>query len=480
MKKELASNYLYNVAYKILCIITPLISTPYVSRVLGVTNIGIYNYTYSVMSYFVLFGVLGLQMYGQREIAYRYKNQDERDKLFWEIVWLRIITVGIAMIIYLLYLWNSDYKIYYIIFSIELLANALDISWFYYGIEEFKLITIRNFIVKLTGLICIFIFVKTNEDLYIYILCNTIVLLLGNLSVWIGIRSKVRNIYGFSYGIVKHIKLAFLFFIPQCLDSIYMLMDKIMLGNLSSIEDVGVYSQADKIVKMVVTIVTSLGLVVSPRIAQCFANKDTKGIKTYMYQSFRFIFSIGLPLTAGLISIAPTLSQWFFGDGYNGVAEVISLLSPIIIFMGLNSVMGWQYLMTVGKEKLFIKSVASGAVVNFILNVIFIDKFGIYGAVFASIISMIIMSIFNFMSIKDIISIKQVLMLSKKPLIATISMMFIEIIILKYINYTIGGTLIQIISGCIVYFLVIWFINDDFMKPYMTKVLKKMQNMIAA
>lgn len=475
MKKSLTINYLYNVAYKILCLITPLITIPYISRILGITNVGIYNYTYSVVCYFTLFGVLGLQMYGQREIAYRYNNQEERDKLFWELVWIRIITVGIALICYMVYSWNTTYRLYYMIFSIELLASSLDISWFYYGIEDFKLITIRNFIVKLTGIICIFMFVKTNEDLPIYIFCNTIVLLLGNLSVWIGIKSKISSLYGISFRIFRHLRFAFIFFIPQCLDSIYMLMDKVMLGNLSAIDQVGIYGQADKIVKMIVTIVTSLGLVVSPRIAQCFSDNDKQGVQKYMYQSFAFIFSIGLPLTGGLICIASGFSEWFFGREYNGVAEILSLLSPIIIFMGLNSIIGWQYLMTVKKENVFIKSVATGALINFVLNIIFIRKFNAYGAALASNISMFVMSVINFISIRDVISWRKVLGFITKPFIATIIMIFVEAIILSYIKENIIGTFIQVIVGAIVYLSVIWFIKDDFIRPYITNMLNKVK-----
>lgn len=476
MKKSLTINYLYNVAYKILSLITPLITIPYISRVLGVNNVGIYNYTYSVVCYFTLFGVLGLQMYGQREIAYRNNNKEERDKLFWELVWIRIVTVGIALICYISYSWNTEYKLYYLIFSIELLSNLLDISWFYYAIEDFKLITIRNFIVKLIGVICIFMFVKTNEDLPIYIFCNTIVLFLGNLSVWFGIKSKIKSIHGLSFRTFRHLKYAFIFFIPQCLDSIYMLMDRVMLGNLSTIDQVGIYGQADKIIKMIVTIVTSLGLVVSPRIAQCFYNNDKSGIQKYMYKSFAFTFSIGLPLAGGLICIAPIFSIWFFGIEYNGVAEVLSLLSPVIIFMGINSIIGWQYLMTVKKENIFIKSIATGALVNFVLNIILIRKFNAYGAVFASNISMLIMSVMNFISIRDIVSLKKVLSFITKPFIATIVMVFIEISISSYIKENIIGTFVQVTIGAIVYLLTIYFIKDDFIRPYITNMLNKIKN----
>ena len=169
MKKSLTVNYLYNVVYKILTLITPLITTPYVSRVLGVENIGIYNYTYAILSYFVLFGVLGLQMYGQREVAYRYNDKQEKNKIFWGIFWTRILSVGIVLLVYIVFSINSSYKEIYLLFSLELIANAIDISWLYYGNEDLKTITIRNIIVKIIGILCIFLFVRSQEDLKIYV-----------------------------------------------------------------------------------------------------------------------------------------------------------------------------------------------------------------------------------------------------------------------------------------------------------------------
>ena len=475
MKRSLTVNYIYNMTYKILTLITPLITTPYVSRVLGVENIGIYNYTYSVLSYFVLFGVLGLQMYGQREIAYVSDNREKKNKVFWEIVWTRIATTSTALIIYWIFSAFTGYKIYYLIFGIELIANAIDISWLYYGVEEFKKITIRNVIIKIIGIICIFLFVKDVNDLDVYIICHVLVLLLGNLSLWIGIKKQISNINKPSKACIEHIKFAIIFFLPQCLDSIYMLMDKVMLGNMSSMEQVGIYGQADKIVKMVVTVITSLGLVVSPRIAKSYKEGNENEIKKYMNDSFYFVFFMAFPMIFGLIGVSNTFSNWFFGDGYNGVAQMINILSPLILFMGLNSVIGWQYLMTVGREKDFTKSVTIGAVTNFVLNAVLIIKLNAMGAAIASIISMFIMTIINFYWIKDLIKIKEVLNKMPKLLLASI-IMFLAIKPIQVVNLKpIIITFIQVFVGIIIYVVMLIIFKDKMIKDFLYKIVKKVQ-----
>lgn len=473
MNKSLTINYLYNFAYKILTLITPLITTPYVSRILGVENIGIYNYTYSTLSYFVLFGVLGFQMYGQREIAYQYNNEEFRIKLFWEIALVKLFSITTVTIIYYLFLLQTEYRLIYAIWGIELIANAIDISWYYYGMEEFKIITIRNFIVKLTGITCIFLFVKSKDDLLIYIFCNVIFLFLGNLSLWLGVKKNIGR-PSFDYKIIfEHLKVAFIFFLPQCLDSIYMLMDKVMLGNLSTMQQVGIYGQADKIIKMTVTLITSMGLVISPRIAQCYASKDFINLKKYMRNGFLFVFSLGIPMTFGLIGIAPVFSDWFFGVGYEGVSKIISMLSPIIVFMGLNSVMGWQYLMTVGREKDFIKSVAIGATANLVINILLIPTMGATGAVIASLVSMILMTAINMYWIKNTISYNEIISMLPKPIFSTIIMFLFVILIGRYVASGIVTTMVQGIVGIVIYCALMWLLKDEFMKPYIDKVMRQ-------
>ena len=177
MKKSIAKNYIYNLIYQMLTIVLPLITTPYLSRVLGAENIGIYGYTLSIVTYFVLFGTLGIAMYGQREIAYVQNDKTKQSKTFWEIVITRFITLTIASVtFYITFCIRGQYTTYYTILLLELLANALDISWYYQGIEDFGKTVIRNLVVKILSLVCIFVFVKTQADLWkymlIYVLAN--------------------------------------------------------------------------------------------------------------------------------------------------------------------------------------------------------------------------------------------------------------------------------------------------------------------
>ena len=149
MKKSIAKNYAYNLVYQMLTIFLPLVTTPYLSRVLGAESIGIYGYTISIVTYFILFGTLGVLLYGQREIAYVQDDKKARSKAFFEIIIIRTITLSISIILfYLIYGRSGEYALYYQILIVQLIANIFDISWLFQGIEEFDKTVVRNLIVK--------------------------------------------------------------------------------------------------------------------------------------------------------------------------------------------------------------------------------------------------------------------------------------------------------------------------------------------
>ena len=207
-KKSITRNYIYNMVYQVLILILPFITTPYLSRVLGAEGIGIYSYTYAIVTYFILFGSLGIALYGQREIAYAQENKTLRKKIFFEIISFRFLTISIAIILYyFLFIRGSQYQIYYQILLLELLAAAFDISWFFQGMEEFKRTVTRNVLVRLCSVSLVFLLVKTKEDLAKFTLIYSLADLLGNLSLWLYLPKYMKGIKITNIDIKRHIAL---------------------------------------------------------------------------------------------------------------------------------------------------------------------------------------------------------------------------------------------------------------------------------
>ena len=310
MKKSVVKNYMYNLVYQILILILPLVTTPYLSRVLGSDGVGIYSYTYAIVTYFVLFGSLGISLYGQREIAYAQDRPRKRKKIFFELI------IIIAAIVFFLWFVKGDqYQTYYMILLIELFATAFDISWFFQGIEEFKKTVLRNVLVRIVSVSLVFVFVKTSEDLWKYILIYSLGDFLGNLLLWFYLPRYLKGGKVPKLTFRRHIIPILLLFIPQVTNKLYNLLDTTMLGALiADKSETGFYEQSQKVIRVLLTIVTSLGIVMVPRMANTYAHGNKKQINSYLKNSFNFVFIISFPMMYGIASVATSFVPLFFGS----------------------------------------------------------------------------------------------------------------------------------------------------------------------
>lgn len=473
-KKSITKNYIYNVAYQILITILPLITTPYVSRVLNAEAIGIYSYTISITTYFILFGSLGVALYGQREIAYYQTDKIKRSKIFWEINILRFVTMTIAMVIYyFIYVRQGEYKIYYEILLIELLANCLDISWFFRGIEEFKKTVVRNTIVKLISVVLIFTLVKSVDDLYKYFIIYVLSTAIGNISLWLYLPKYIEKVKINELNILKHLKPTIILFIPQIAVQIYTVLDKTMIGMIVSDKaEVGYYEQSQKIIKLLLSIITSLGTVMLPRMAATFANGDNDKMKEYMKKSFNFVFLLAFPMIIGIDSVASKFVPLFFGNGYEKVTNIIYIISPIILAIGLSNVVGTQYLLPTKRQKEYTISVICGAIINFILNMILIRMFKSLGASIATVIAEFSVTAIQLFAIRKDMNIKKIVNLSKKYLVSTIVMGIVVLLIGFKGNNSWTTIIIQGISGMVTYLVMLIILKDEFLLDNINKILK--------
>lgn len=475
-KKSVAKNYLYNVAYEILAIIIPLITTPYLSRVLGAEKIGIYSYTISIVTYFILFGSLGIAMYGKREIAFVQKDEEKRSKTFFEILILKLITLTISMIIfYFSFCSHGKYQIYYTILLLEIVANIFDISWYFQGLEEFKKTVIRNTIIKVISAISIFIFVKTQGDLAKYFFIYVLSTLLGNITLWMYLPKYIKRVK--KINIKKHIKPTIMLFIPQIATQIYTVLDKTMIGTIiTNKSEVGYYEQAQKMIKLLLTLATSFGTVMMPRIAATYAEGNKEKIKEYMKKSFSFILMLTFPLMLGMCSIAYKFVPIFYGKGFEKVAILICVISPIIILIGLSNVTGTQYLLPTKQQNKYTLSVVIGAVVNFILNLILIKVLKSIGASIATVIAELAVTTTQFILVRDQIKFKEVVEIGYKYFLAAIVMFACSVGIGTLINDGLLSIVSQALTSIVVYFIILLVIKDNYIieviNRFKTKILR--------
>lgn len=470
-KKSITKNYIYNLIYQILILVLPLITTPYTARVLGAEKIGIYSYTYSILSYFILFGALGVALYGQREIAYVGTDKVKSKKTFLEIVLCRLLTMVIAIVIYyIFYMRKGEYTVYYRIWLLELFATIFDISWFFQGLEDFQKTVTRNVIVRLASVTLIFILVKTPEDLIKYITIYAIADLVGNLSLWLYLPKYFKGVKVKNIKIFSHLSAIVLLFIPQIANQIYNLLDKTMIGKIVlDKSEVGYYEQGQKVIRVLLTIVTSLGIVMIPRMASTFASGDKEKIREYMEKSFKFVFFLAFPIMFGIMSVSESFVPIFFGEGYDKVIILINVISPTILLTGLANVMGTQYLLPTKRQKDYTISILGGLIVNFILNYILIHLYNSIGASIATVISELVVVIIEFYMIKEDINIKKVVKSSYTYILASGIMLAICLIIRCLLGTGLRVMVIQIIVGGVIYVGMLYLLKDDYLKMFINK-----------
>lgn len=453
MKKSIAKNYIYNLVYQMLTILLPLVTTPYLSRVLGAEAIGIYGYTISIVTYFILFGTLGVSMYGQREMAYMQQDKKGRSKVFWEIIIIRTVTLSISILLfYLIYGRSGEYAIYYRILIVQLVANLFDISWLFQGIEEFDKTVIRNSIVKLLSLILIFIVIKTPEDLWKYFAIYVGAELLGNMTLWLYLPKYLEKIDIRTLNFKKHIKPTLSLFLPQVAVQIYTVLDKTMIGQITNnMTEVGYYEQAQKVIKATLTITTALQTVMNSRIANAYAQKDQEEIKKCLESSFNFVWFLTIPMMFGMIAIASKFVPWYYGENFEGVIPIMIATAPILIPIGLNGITGTQYLVQIGKQKIYTISVVVGALVNVILNLMLIRFLNGVGATIASVVAETVILLIQLRAIKEQITLWQLLKLSIKCFISGVVMFVVVGVLTHYMSVSILNTLIEALVGAVVY-----------------------------
>ncbi len=451
---KIIKNYLYNCSYQLLTVLVPLITTPYLSRVLLAENIGISSYVLSISTIFSTLGLIGLTSYSAREIAYVRNNDQNRSKTFWELSLLRILCFIITFSLYMFLALQSQYRSYLLIQSIWLFSTFLDFTWYFTGVEDFKISSFRNILVKIINLACIFIFIKQESDLGLYLFFNGFCQILGSIVVLPIIKKNISAIKLSELNIFKHLIPTIKVLLPQIAGILYLQIDKVMIEYITTNASyVGFYDQAEKIIKIPLTIITTISTVLMPRVAYSFKNKNE--IAKYINISIYISLALAIPLTFGIVGISDSMVPWFFGSGFEPVSGIMKWLSLIIIFISMTSISSNQYFIATDKTNILTISYLVSGVCNLVINWILIPTLGVYGAILGTIAAELIAFIIQFVYMKKYINYIKIFFLSIKFLIYSIIMY----VFILYSTYNLPAifttTLLQIIIGIVSYSLLI-------------------------
>lgn len=481
---KLAKNYFYNLIGQILILITPLITTPYISRVLGPGNIGIYSYTLSISIYFIIVGNLGYPLYGQREIAYVSDDQRKINEIFYEIFYGQLITLGIAFICYVIFTvgFTSTNTVIYLAQGIGVFASLINIAWLYQGLEKFRIIVIRNLFIKSFFIISLFIFVKSSSDLLTYTLIINLANLFGNAIIFWGIRKYITEspfqIHIKLKKVLAHFKPALILGIPFYITSVYSVLDKTMIGQLTgSFAEVGFFEQSQKVILLAITVVVSLGTVIMPRLSSEISKHHLVESQDLLNRCLVIVLMLSMPIMIGIIVVADNLVPWFFGPGYESVSILLLIFAPLAVVMGLSNILGNQYLVAAKMEKTLGWVMFIGLLVNFIFNLILIPPFKAAGASISTMTAEIVKLFFMFWILKDIVSWREFLENFLKYFACSCLMGLIVEFIKIYFTLESGvlETLLLTGIGIIAYIIILICIRDYLLRLFTSKFLLKLK-----
>ena len=383
---SLKKNFTYSLLYQFLILILPLITLPYISRIFGSENIGIYTYTQTIANFFLLFAMLGILTHGTRAIAAARDNSESLSKTFKELFILKLffsLTLTILFILFSLFL-AKDYKSIFLLQSFYVMSSIVNVNWFCFGMENFRLTTIRDTLVQIVSTTAIFIFVRSSEDLWIYTLILSSAQLISALLVWPYVLKHTSRTKVDPESMLTHLKPLLILFIPILAESIYLIMDKVMLGNMTTAEELGYYECAVRIIVVPGVIIGALNNTAMPRMANFLSNKKSRDSEDLMDKMMVFCTMLGCGMAFGMAAVGQEFAVIFYGDAFTRTGLFLVLLSPAIILKCLSLTVRMQYIIPSGNDDLYVISIVSGAVLNLILNFILIPGMQGVGAIIAT------------------------------------------------------------------------------------------------
>ncbi|WHX80044.1 flippase [Priestia flexa] len=474
-----SKNISYVILQQFILLFLPLLTIPYVSRVLGASGIGVVSYTTSIVMLFINLALLGSELYGIKETA---KVKDEKKKLshiFSEIFFIRFSLLLIATVIYFILTYSYfDYKFIFYLQALNLLAYMLDINWFFQGMEQFKKILYRNILVKSLGFISVFIFVKDKNDVYIYVLILSLSILLGNIFMWINLKSIVGSFTKVSMNKIKQHSVSMLaLFMAGFSIMIYMLTDKIMLGIFSTTEEVGLYEQGQKIINVLVTIVTAFSAVMLPKAAQIIKKGNMGEISRLINQSISIISFVVLPICIIFAIVSSDFMPWFLGPGFEKSTIISQILVPLIFIKAIGVMLGSTYFIPMDKNKEYTLPLVVGAILNVVLNLFLIPKYGAVGSAISTLSTELLIFLVQLILLRKIISYSYIFKNGFfKYIIASLFIIFAVIICREFVSISSNfmSTIFYVLVSGVIYVGMMLILKDKYTQSIYTLITSKL------
>lgn len=479
MSRSIKKNVIFNLINTVSALLFPLITFPYASRVILADGIGQVQFFNSIITYITLLTSIGIPLYGVKEIARVRDNEEELSKTTVELVSLSFLMSLLGYIIVAVLCVTvgriQDNIPLFLILSSSILITAIGCPWFYNGVEDFKYITILNLIVKTASVVFLYCFVKTRDDLLLYGVYAVFGSIGNYLVNFLRLKKYIRckDLSLKTINCWRHIKPASAVFLFNIITSIYINLDTVMLGFLSNSTAVGFYTGASKISHLLVTLVTSLGVVLLPRSANLIKNGKIKEFYELSTKSYNFITMVSFPILGGVLLLSHNFIYIICGAEFIPAVQTLRIISPIIVFIGISNVLGLQMLYPLGKIKMVTLSTCVGAAVNVLLNFALIPLWSHNGAAIATLVAEFSVTIVQLYIVKSFLSFP---LFSKKTLhyiLSTLFMVGVCYMLMLRLNGALAQIIVIPIIGGIIYCTLMFLFREGIVVDMIGQIKEK-------
>lgn len=475
-KPSLKINFLLNTMLQLLNILSPFLTAPYVSRVLGVEQNGIFSYTYSINFYFVMLAGLGTASYGVIESAKVRDDIEERSCTFWGIELITVLTSTVCTAVWLLFsLCYQEHTVILLAMTMYIFAVVFDISWFFLGMEQVQYTVLINAFFKILSIVLIFTLVKSPQHIIRYVCILSGTLLAGNASMWLFLPKFVKLVKVPGDHLWKHIKGTILYFIPTVASSVYLVLDKTLIGIIThdSAQN-AYYEQATKIVNLVKAVTfTSLNTLLGSRMAYLFAHEQKQEIAQNRDFALEYVLALGIGATFGIVGVSDTFVPFFFGADYAPASKFLILMSPLIPIMGISNLIGNLYYNPSGRRKKSTILLLVGCGFNLVLNAFFIPAFYGEGAIIASVIAETMITALYVRYSQQFVTFRMLLKSAWKKILAGVGMFVLILMIRNIFQSDLLTLAVQCASGVTIYIILLIVLNDTIWQMIYNKLAHK-------
>lgn len=476
-EKSIKKNAIYSAIHAVMVLAFPVISFPYASRILMPEGIGKVNFATSVMGYFTLLAGLGISSYSIREASKVRQDKLLLSKFVKEIFFISLFSTFFSYIVFFISLISvpkfEEYRSLLLIFSSTIIFSSIGLEWLYSALEEFRYIAIRSFIFHCVSIVFLFIFVRTKDDYLWYAVFGIICSIGCNICNFFYARRFLDFTIKIKLEFKRHIKPIFTFFGMSLITTVYTMFDSIMLGFLASDTEVGYYSAATKLNRMILGLLTAITAVLLPRLTLFMQNKDRVSFNLLTEKAMCVITLLGVPFVVGLILLAEPLVLLFSGQDYYPAVLPMQVISPIMLVISISSFTGTQILPSLQKEKISLISYFLGAATNIAINCLLIPKYGAIGAAIGTVCAETIIFAFQGIYLRRILVKRTVIINLLQSIVATLGMGFV----VHYVIANVHGSVLQLafgfVSGFITYGLLLFLLGTKYFKLYLFKFVKK-------